>query len=274
MKMDRGWREALRRNSWLIGAVITGLVLIGPSTPSAMDPCEIAAEQGGIQFPVEQLDSSARCQIGLVVNDSSTSDVVGPIETPIPLELYGFLVDHPIITASLVQSLGLAAYQFTGRGHHQYWVNDGEGTQALLSLVYQGQTTRIYHLVGYHEGRVFPLVRAKAAVFLRMLPVVTPDGRLAVENTLISYTRLDDPWLAGVVRLLRPLIGGAVTRKLSRGFEVTNQLGTLIAKDPDRVVQQVGGLPQMEPEVMRTLAALLQASRRPTTPLESTVPSP
>jgi len=274
MKMDRGWLEALVGNSWLIGAVVTGLVLIGPSTPAAIDHCEIAAEQGGIRFPVEQLDSSARCLIGLVVNDSTTSDVVGPVETPIPLELYGFLVDHPIVTALLVQSLGLASYQFTGRGHHQYWVNDGDGTQALLSLVYQGQTTRIYHLAGYHEGHVFPLVRAKAAVFLRMLPVVTPDGRLAVENTLISYTRLDDPWLAGVVRILRPLIGGAVTRKLSRGFQVTNQLGTLIANDPDRVAQQAGALPQMDPEVMRTLAALLQTSRRPTTPLVSPVPPP
>ncbi|MGH2620334.1 MAG: hypothetical protein ACRDHG_07160, partial [Anaerolineales bacterium] len=94
------------------------------------------------------------------------------------------------------------------------------------------------------------------------------------ENTLISYTRLDDPWLAGVVRILRPLIGGAVTRKLSRGFQVTNQLGMLIAKDPERVVQQVGGLPQIEPEALQTLAALLRASRRPAIPREPSVPSP
>ncbi len=274
MKMDSGRHQALRGSPWLMGAAFAGLVLIGPSTPAAIDPCEIAAEQGRIRFPVKQLDPSTRCLVGLVVNDSSTSDVVGPIETPIPVELYGFLVDHPAVTASLVQSLGLASYQFTRRGHHQYWVNDGDGTQALLSLVYQGQTTRIYHLAGYHEGHVFPRVRAQAAVFLRMLQVVTPDGRSAVENTLISYTRLDDPWLAGVVRILRPLIGGAVTRKLSRGFQVTNQLGTLIANDPDRVAQQAGALPQMDPEVMRTLVALLRTSRRPTTPLESSVPSP
>ncbi len=274
MTMDRVSYKAPRGSLWLMGAAVTGLVLIGPSILPAVEDCEISAEQGGIRFPVAQLDSSTRCLLSLVVNDSTTSDVVGPIETPIPLELYSFLVDHPILTASLVQSLGLASYQFTRRGYHQYWVNDGDGTQALLSLVYQGQTTRIYHLTGYHEGYVFPLVRARAAVFLRMLPIVASNGLPAVENTLISYTRLDDPWLAGVVRILRPLIGGVVTRKLSRGFQVTNQLGTLIAKDPTRVAQQAGALPEMDPELMRTLAALLQASRPPIAPTESSAPSP
>jgi hypothetical protein len=260
----------------VIGALVTGLLFIGSSTgsstPASTDPCVIAAKQGGLQFPVEEIDSSARCLVGLVVNDWSTSDVVGPIESPIRIDLYSFLVDHPIVTASLVQSLGLASYQFTGRGDHQYWVNDGDGTQALLSLVHQSEGTRIYYLAGYHEGHVFPRVHAKAAVFLRMRPVVTKAGGSAVENTLISYTRLDDPWLAGVVRILRPLIGGAVTRKLSRGFQVTTQLGTLIADDPDRVTQQADALLQMDPAAMRTLAALLRASRRPATPLEPTVP--
>jgi len=272
MKRDGGWHEALGSHTWLIGAVVAGLVLFGSSTPSAADPCEIASDQGGLRFPVEQLDSSARCLVGLVVNDWSTSDVVGPIESSIPIELYSFLVDHPIITASLVQSLGLASYQFTGRGDHQYWVNDGDGTQALLSLVHRSEGTRIYYLAGYHEGRVFPRVHAKAAVFLRMRPVVTKTGRSVVENTLISYTRLDDPWLAGVVRILRPLIGGAVTRKLSRGFQVTTQLGTLIADDPDRVAQQADALSEVDPATMRTLAALIQSSRRPAAPLKPSVP--
>lgn len=152
-----------------------------------------------------------------------------------------------------------------------------EGTQGLLSLVYQDSAHRIYHIDGYHEGQVFPMVRAKAVVFMNILPVTTTDGLPAVQTSLIAYTRLDTTLLAGLVRILRPLIGEAVTRKLSRGFEVTNQLGTAIARDRDRVVQQASLVPWLSITDLQTLIGWLytvpqRAAATPTAEMPAPLP--
>ncbi len=244
---------------WLCGATA--------ATAAPTPDCTVAAEQGGILFPVDKLDASTRCRIGAVINGYTTTGQVGPAQTPVPLRLYEYLLDRPPLIASLTERLGLGAYQFMAREQNQFWVNDGDGTQGLMALVYQDATHRIYHIDGYHEGQTFPMVRAKAAIFMQITPIMTPDGYPAVQTSITAYTKLDDALLAGLVRVLRPLIGEAVTRKLSRGFEVTNQLGGAIAQDRDRVARQVSMIPWLNPNESQSLIGLLYTvPERPTAP--------
>jgi hypothetical protein len=245
---------------WLLGSPAA-------TAASPTDNCTVADEQGGIIFPVSKLDISTRCQIGAVVSGYTTAGLIGPVQTPVTPQLYEYLLDRPPLIAALIERLGLGAYQFTARGTNQFWVNDGDGTQGLLTLVYQDPTHRIYHIDGYHEGQLFPLVRAKAIVFMMILPVITMEGLPAVQTSLMTYTHLDASLLAGLVRVLRPLVGDAVTRKLSRGFEVTNQLGTAIAQDREQVAQQASFIPWLSPTERQTLIGWLH-----TVPQRAAVP--
>ena len=243
------------------------------SAPAAAAPsgarCTVSAEQGGVLFPVDKLDAPTRCRISGVVDGYTTSGLIGPVQTPVTPQLYEYLLDRPPLIASLTDRLGLGAYEFTARDPNQYWVNDGEGTQGLLTLVYQDPMHRIYHIDGFHEGQVFPMVRAKAAVFMHIVPGTTPDGYPAVQTSLVAYTKLDDSVLAGLVRILRPLIGEAVTRKLSRGFEVTNRLGVTIAEDRDRVVQVASLVPWLSLSELQALIGWLH-----TVPQRTATPAP
>ena len=243
------------------GACVLTLCLLLATVSAATAPpdptCSVQPKQGGILFPVDKLDAQARCRIGFVVNDYTTSGLIGPVQSPVTPELYEYLLNRPPLIASLTERLGLGAYEFHDRGPNQYWVNDGEGTQGLLTLVYEDSTHRIYHIDGFHEGQVFPMVRAKAAVFMHLTPVTTPEGYSVVQTSLMAYTKLDGSILAGLVRILRPLVGEAVTRKLSRGFDVTNQLGAAIAQDRDRVAQQASLVPWLTTAELQTFIGWL-----------------
>lgn len=255
--------------------ILCGLLATAWPAVAAPDPCAIAAEQGLSQFPVSHLDQAVQCQLGSVVNDFSAAGSIGPIQTPIPLPLYIYLLDRPPLMASLLERLGLGAYQCAAREPNQFWVNDGDGTQGLLSLVYQDETSRIYHIDGRHEGHVFPMVKAKAAVFMKIRPATTPEGYPAVQTSMMAYTRLDDSLLSGLVRVLRPLVGDAVTRKLSRGFEATNQLGAFIAQDRDRVAQQASLVPWLSISDLQTLIGwLYTVPQRATVPPTAEAPAP
>ena len=259
---------------WWTGTGVLSLLLIGIPAEPATDPCYLAAEQGGILFPVDQVDPAWRCLLGPIVNSYTTAGVIGPVQTPIAQGFYKYLLDRPVVIASLVQRLGIANFQASARGPNQFWVNDGDGTQGLLTMVHDDQTTRIYHIDGYHEGTLFPLVRAKAVVFMKIRPVLTQERQSAVETTLVSYIRLDDRVLSAVFYILRPLLGGAVTRKLVRGFEVTNQLSTTIAQDPDRVAQEVTSPPLLASDELESLKTQLHAMRHPIPPPQLPHPAP
>jgi hypothetical protein len=243
------------------------------SAPATAEPpapdCAVSTDQGGVPFPVDRLDVPTRCRISAVVKGHTTSGLIGPVLTPVTPQLYEYLLDRPPLIAALTDRLDLGAYQFTERGPNQYWVNDGEGTQGLLTLVFQDSAHRIYHIDGFHEGQVFPMVRAKAVVFMHVMPVTAPDGYPAVRTSLMTYTKLDDSILAGLVRILRPLIGEAVTRKLSHGFEVTNQLGMVIAQDRDRVIQYASLVPWLSTSDLQTLVGWLH-----TVPQRAATPAP
>ncbi len=248
---------------WWTGTGVLSLLLIGVPAEPAADPCHLAAEQGGILFPVDHVDPAWRCRLGPIVNSYTTAGVIGPVQTPLAQGFYEYLLDRPLVIASLVQRLGIANFRASARGPNEFWVNDGDGTQGLLTLVHDDQTTRIYHIDGYHEGTLFPLVRAKAVVFIKIRSVLTQERQPAVETTLVSYIRLDDRILSALVYILRPLVGEAVTRKLARGFDVTNQLSTTIAQDPDRVAQEVTSPPLLASDELASLKTRLHAMRHP-----------
>lgn len=239
----------------LLGLVVG---LLSGEARAATEECRLSAEQGGMTFPVEQLDAASRCRLSAVVDKPTTSGVVPPVRTPVPQRLYEYLLDHPILTAALAQRLGLGKYEFTARGKHQYWGNDGDGTQGLLSLIHQDGASRMYDIDGYHEGRVFPMVRVKAVIFLKVAPVTSSDGKPEVETALVAYTKLNDPVLSGIVWILRPLIGGAITEKLGRGFEVTKQLAGAIAKDPERMLHELPSLPPLDDQERQAFGRLLR----------------
>jgi hypothetical protein len=266
-------RTIFRLAAWLLAACwLPGSTLATAASSDAT--CAVAAEQGGILFPVDKLDPSIRCRIGAVVNGYTTSGRVGPVQTPVTPQLYEYLLDRPPLIAALTDRLSLGAYQFTEREPNQYWVNDGDGTQGLMTLVFRDSAHRIYHIDGFHEGQVFPLVRAKAAVFMHIEPVTAADGYPAVQTSLMAYTRLDGSLLAGLVRILRPLIGEAVTRKLSHGFEVTNRLGAAIAQNRDRVIQYASLVPWLSTTELQTLVGWLHTvpQRAPAQPAGETPP--
>lgn len=143
-----------------------------------------------------------------------------------------------------------------------------------MQLVYQDRHSRIYYLEGSHDGRFLPHLTGKAVVFLRMSPVKDTDGMEAMDSTMVSYTRLDNRILSGVVSLLRPLIGGTVTRKLRKGVETVNQLSLLMRQHPDRVLFEAMDPPAFPEDEVVFLKQALESLSHAGNMIPTRAPSP
>jgi hypothetical protein len=212
------------------------VLLLGTAPALAEDSPEPIKEPEGLGVPLSRIDDTIRRHVAATVGNYTTVGVVGPLRSPVTREVYEYLLDHPWVLAAFVNHLGLGSYEAVPKGRDQFWANDGDGTEGLVRLAYRDGTHRLYYIEGAHHGQVFPLVRAKAVVVVRLAVPKGEGGAPRVDTDLRAYTRLDDPVLDKLVWLLRPLIGDTVTQKLTRSFAVLNQVCGRIAQEPDRAL--------------------------------------
>jgi hypothetical protein len=92
-----------------------------------------------------------------------------------------------------------------------------------------------------------------------MDPVKDVDGVEAMDSTMVSYMRLDNRILSGVVTLLRPIIGGTIKRKLSKGVETVNRLSRLMRQYPDRVLGKATDPPALPDDGVAFLKQALES---------------
>jgi len=226
------------------------------------ESCRIVPQHAGVDFPVDRIDPAWRCRLQPIIDDFTTANKVGPIRTPLQESIYVYLLDRPPIAAALVNRLELGLYKAEARGPGRYWGDDGEGTVGLVELVYQDPRHRLYYLEGTHHSMLLPHVSGKAVVMLSMVADRDTTGQEFVETTLVSYTRLDNPILAGLVSLLRPLVGRIVSRKLMKGVDAVNQLGVEMRQHPNRVLFEATDPPPLPPEDVEFLRQALASVSR------------
>ena len=253
-----GW--LLHGSRWIVMTLMVALLGVLPSRAGS-ESCVLASHHAGVTFPVERLDPEWTCRLQSIIDNYTTANKVGPLRTAMTESMYVYLLDRPPLAAALINRLDLAQYKAETRGSHRWWGNDGEGTEGIVHLVYDDRTSRVYYLEGTHHSRLLPNMSGKAVVFLRMNPIKESNDAEAMENTLVSYTKLDNRMLSGLVSLLRPLIGGTVTRKLAKGVDVVNRLGLEMRRHPDRVLFEATDPPSLAAEDVTFLKEALGSSR-------------
>ena len=222
------------------------------------ETCVLASQHAGVTFPVEQIEARWACPLQAVISNYTTVNKVGPILTPLPEPVYRYLLDRPPMAAGLTNRLGLSLYKSEARGPGRFWCSDGEGTEGLVELVYQDPTNRVYHVEGTHTSLVLPDINGKAVVLITMNPVQDGQGNDAVETTLVAYAKLNSRVLAGLVSLIRPLIGNTITRKLTKGFNVVNRLGQEMRQHSDRVLFEATDPPPLPHDEVAFLKQALE----------------
>jgi len=228
------------------------------SGPAQSETCSLPSQHVGVTFPIEKVDPDWACRLQPIISHYTTANKLGPLRTPLPEAVYLYFLDHPPMAAALINRLKLGLYRAEMRGSGRYWGNDGEGASGIVELVYQDRTSRVYYLEGSHDSRFLPLITGKAVVLLRMNQVTDSNGVEAMDSMLVSYSRLDNRLLSGIVSLFRPLVGSAVTRKLAKGVDTVNRLSHVMRQQPDRVVSEATKSPALSSDEVAFLKHALE----------------
>ena len=181
--------------------------------------------------------------IASTVSSCTVHAVVGPALTPLPLKVSNFLLDHPDMSAFIVNRLKIAPYRIEMLGPRRSLADDGEGTGGIVNLIEESDRHRLYYGEGVHRSFFFPDIRATAVIAMDLSEETGPDSRPRTITTFHVWVRIQNRFVAGVVKTLRPFLQGTVVRKFSKAFFVADSVGRLMASDPETVAEDVRAFP-------------------------------
>lgn len=243
--------------------VSIGLVLFAPTGNGRSESCTLPSDHAGLPFPVERVDPAWACRLQSIIQNNSIESQLGPIPTALSSALYRYLLDDPPFTAALIRRLNLGRYQSEGRGPGRFWGDDGEGSKGIVEIVYEDPGSRIYFLEGTHESRLLPHVSGKAVIFLRIGVIQDENNHETTMSTLVAYTKLDNPFLAGLASILHPLVSRIATSRLKKGVETVDRLGVAMRENPQQVLSESQNPPSLPEHHVAFLKQMLSNPHRP-----------
>ncbi len=205
----------------------------------------LAAE--GLDPLLEKLsDPSAR----EVVQEATLVRPPLPIAIRSTVAIYEFLLDRPGFSAAVARHLHphLEKYTVVEKGPAIYDVDDGGSIRGEVRLLTKAADRRVY-LANGEARSMAQLIRVtgRVVILLEYRPG-TSDGNPAVETTSHLFFRVDGGLMKVMVKILAPLIGGAVDRRITTLGLAARVVAERIAHDPRSLYDEMQGWTDLRPE--------------------------
>lgn len=197
--------------------------------------------------------------IGLSIEDSITRDVVERHTLTRSLRAVRFqgtvtitdwLLDRPHLAATLARHLHppLERYHIAMREDGSWAVNDLGSLRGSLRLVARGANRRIYFCQGQFRSLAHILHLTGSMVFALDYRDVRGGADPAVEVTPQLYVRLDNILAHGVLKVIAPLVHGAIDRRVANLTAATQVVGERISRDPRGLYREMQTWSDVRPE--------------------------
>lgn len=219
------------------------------------------AEQGEEEEPFTPEEYAAAVQ--KTISGCTVHALMGPAETPLPIAVSNFLLDHPDLSAFVVYRHKIAPYMIEMLGPRRSLADDGDGTRGVVNLLELTDRHRLYYGEGVHRSLFFPDIRATAVIAMELREVSGADGSPRTVTTFLVWVKIKNRFVSGLVKTLRPFLQGTVVGKFSKAFLVADSVGRLMARDPDAVSRDVREFPGLFPEDRAAVLAMIAGLKRP-----------
>lgn len=167
------------------------------------------------------------------------------------LGVYTYLLDHPDLNAALARALGIAPYELVRIGPRQYRGEDGSGNVGTIEVFRTEGHERVFMERGVSSGWWFGEIGGRVVA----LVVFAPEAE-SVRGTVTVWARIDQGLVDRSLRLLGPMLGGFLNRKLREQFNIAVRVAESAAQHPDQFCPLLGAVSEASPDEWQALAGL------------------
>jgi len=210
-------------------------------------------------FPLDTLSERAREKIDPVLEDYTLKRVLELEHRILNRPLHQFLLDRPDVGAAIARGLGIGNYTVTRKEKDLFYGVDPDGVEGNLEILYRDEGHRVYFAQGTAEGAVLT-VRGKLLMLHESQYRTTDQGQMSVQTQLTIYAKIENPFLAFLLKLFAPLIGDLADPKLSKAQGVVRQVSERIVEDPQGTYSRIVESDQVACEDLTILHKLISRS--------------
>lgn len=186
--------------------------------------------------PPGALDPDAAAIVERVWREPTFTRIVDGGRAAVPFEVYLAFVDLPEVTAAAARHLGLARYEVHVLGPDQYRATDHEGAEGVYRVLVREGGRRVVVSSGRHRGAILGTIEGHAVTVLDF------DERDGVTTRRLSaWVLIESQVAAALARLLVPVFGTVVDRKLTEGFRVTERVTLWALQRPAEFCRWLAG---------------------------------
>ena len=220
----------------------------------------LAASENGL-VPFSRLTRDDRQALEEVVRGPTLSREVKGVKFRSRKEVYEYLLNHPDFAAAVARAFGLSEYQIVKdvevvrASGDSYWGTDGTGVTGHFRVVYADEKKRVFFLDGTLNKKWLPTIFARSVMVLIFEYKANGEGSY-VENDLYGYIKIDNTFVAYLVKLLQPIIGSMAHEKIKHILSVGATVSELAYRDPAgflRKLEESPGLPRQELDGFRRI---------------------
>ena len=172
-----------------------------------------------------------------------------------PVFLY--FLDHPDFAAGVARALEVAQYRVERWPGGAYWGDDARGAKGIFEVVYADPHKRVVHAQGTYDTKWLPTIHARIVLILEFEHRNGAHGQSHVITDLTGHLRVDNPFLDVLARLVGPIVGSAVDRKVVRTFGIAAKVSERAYDDPAGFLGALRNAPDVDRRHLATMAALL-----------------
>jgi len=162
---------------------------------------------------------------------------------------YEFLVLHPPLATQLARRLHppLERYTVTQIGDGVYTVEDRGAIRGDARLITATDNQRVYRFQGEFRSLAHLIRFTGRMVLILRYREMQEEGRTFVDSDPDFYLRIDHPFFDLITKLLSPLIGSIIDRRVHMIVEATRTLFDRVQTDPKGLYQQMSTWPEVQP---------------------------
>lgn len=168
------------------------------------------------------------------------------------VQVYAFLLDHPDVNAGLAQALDIAPYEVVRTGPGRYRGDDGNGNAGTIEIFGTAEQ-RVVMERGVSPGWWFGDIQGRVIALVGFSPT-GEDLRASVK----IWARIDHGLLDRLIRVVRPVLGGFLDRKLREQFGIGLRVAAAARQAPGEFCPALASLPTGSPDEKQALAGLAQ----------------
>ncbi len=231
--------------------------LAAPAAGIALSAAVAWAAVGDGRVPFDRISPPLQERLRDVMDGAAFQRTVRGLNFRSHEPVFLYLVDHPDLAAAAARALGVAKYRIERRSDGTYWGDDARGAKGIIEVVYADSHKRVVHAQGTYDTKWLPTIHARIVLILEFEHRNGADGQSRVTNDLKGYLRMDNAFLDALARLVGPIVGSTVDRKVARTFAIAGKVSERAYDDPAGFLQALRNAPDVDRRHLAALAARL-----------------